>query len=136
MRLKISDISVPPRIRQEEGDTGSLNESIEKHGLLHPILVDEQYNLIAGYRRLQVCRKLGWTHIEAIVVETGGDRLKKLEIELQENLGRRDLTDGDLEAYRLRRAQMEAASHKKISFWQWLKKLFTAVVALFKRGEG
>ena len=46
MILKISNVKIGQRIRDEFGDMGALAESIKEHGLLHPIVVDSDYNLI------------------------------------------------------------------------------------------
>ena len=52
--LKISEIIIKDRIRKEMGDLVSLEKSIHKLGLLHPIVISENNELIAGKRRLEV----------------------------------------------------------------------------------
>jgi len=89
--VSISEIKVneKDRIRTISGkDTKELEESIKLLGLLVPIIVDENYNLIAGYRRLTACKNIGWKTISAIVKEG----LTKCVIELEENWKRKDLT--------------------------------------------
>ena len=48
-----------------------LAESLREHGLLQPIVVrrvaDGGYELIAGHRRLEAARTLGWAEIPAVV---------------------------------------------------------------------
>lgn len=75
-------------------DTKGLKESIEKRGVLQPILVslqpDGQYLLHFGERRLTASRELGLTDIPA---RLAGD-LSQIElqiIELEENIKRQDL---------------------------------------------
>lgn len=56
--LKPDEIKVANRSREQIGDLTSLKFSIGKYGLLNPILIDEDYNLIAGERRLKACKDL------------------------------------------------------------------------------
>ena len=65
MILKIKDVKIGQRVRDEYGDMQALAESIQEHGLLHPIVVDSDYNLIAGCRRLLACERIGKKEIEA-----------------------------------------------------------------------
>jgi len=87
-----------PRQHFDEADIDELAGSIERHGLLQPILVqhhvDEttpdgrpRYVLIAGERRLRATRQLGRSTIAAII--TQGD---SAEIALIENLQRQNLS--------------------------------------------
>ena len=73
------------------GDITELAASIFRFGLLHPIVVDVDGNLVAGARRLKACQSIGWTEIEALSLgELTSDELRL--IELEENLKRKDLT--------------------------------------------
>lgn len=45
-----------------------LKESILKHGLIRPIMVDKNLKLISGYRRLEACKELGFTRIQCAIV--------------------------------------------------------------------
>ena len=60
MKVLIDDIIIKRRIRNSLGDLTYLMESIGKYGLLNPITVTDNLELIAGYRRLQACKALGW----------------------------------------------------------------------------
>lgn len=92
MILKIKDVNVGQRIRDEYGDMKSLAESIQEHGLLHPIVVDSNYNLIAGCRRLLACERIGLKEIEAKVLEDISEKELRV-LELEENIRRKDLTE-------------------------------------------
>ena len=52
MKIKLVDIVVGDRQREEYGDIAEQAASIQEHGLLQPIVVEERedgkYNLIAG----------------------------------------------------------------------------------------
>jgi ParB family chromosome partitioning protein len=72
-----------------------LQESLSQSGLLQPITVrrapggGEEYELIAGERRLRAATELGWTTISAVVREL--DDRELLGLALVENLQRSDL---------------------------------------------
>ncbi|WP_367941130.1 ParB N-terminal domain-containing protein [Enterocloster citroniae] len=92
MILKISDVKIGQRVRDEYGDMEALADSIKEHGLLHPIVVDSDYNLIAGCRRLLACERIGLTEIEAKVLEDISEKELRV-LELEENIRRKDLTE-------------------------------------------
>ncbi|HEX2472357.1 MAG TPA: ParB N-terminal domain-containing protein, partial [Nitrososphaera sp.] len=61
--IKISDIKIGNRLRKKLGDISSLAASIANIGLLHPPVLDEDNNLIAGFRRIKAYEYLGRTEI-------------------------------------------------------------------------
>ncbi|MDW9503036.1 hypothetical protein GOB10_18440 [Sinorhizobium meliloti] len=65
----IDRIVVGRRFRRDFGDLDALAASIRDLGLLQPIVIDQDGNLLAGERRLRACRLLGWTEIPAVVKE-------------------------------------------------------------------
>lgn len=92
MILKISEVHIGQRVRDDYGDMESLANSIKEHGLLHPIVVDSNNNLIAGCRRLLACERIGMKEIEVKVLKDISE--KKLRVlELEENIRRKDLTE-------------------------------------------
>jgi len=108
--VKISDIKVGYRIRKVYGDIDSLATSIQHYGLLHPICIDKENNLIAGERRLKAHIKLGKEEIEAKHLEDLSEEEKK-EIELEENIQRESLTwqeeiDAKLILHELKQAKL------------------------------
>jgi len=79
--------------RTNLGDLADLVSSIEKHGVLEPLLVrrrNGRYELISGERRFHAAMQVGLTEIPCIELEVDDDRA--LEIALVENLQRQDLT--------------------------------------------
>lgn len=82
-----------PRKNFDEAKLRELAESIRQHGLLQPILVRPlkggKFELVHGERRWRACKIAGKTTIQA-EVRNVGDR-EKIEIQLVENLQRRDL---------------------------------------------
>ncbi|UGQ17503.1 ParB N-terminal domain-containing protein [Borrelia sp. RT1S] len=92
MLIDLEQIKIKSRIRQGTGgDTTALKESIKKHGLLYPIIIDKNKNLVAGFRRYQVLKELDYKEVEVRVIPTEDKRVL-LEIELDENNTRKALT--------------------------------------------
>ena len=79
------------RFRKDFGDISELAESIRNFGLLQPVVIDRDFNLIAGERRLRACLSLG---LEEILVRFYDelDELTAREIELEENIRRKQFT--------------------------------------------
>lgn len=90
--LQVKEIFIGERIREDMGDIEDLAKSIEKYGLLHPIVIDENNNLIAGHRRLQAVTSLGWEEVDVKYKTHLSDKEKRL-LELEENTKRKDLTE-------------------------------------------
>jgi len=68
MKVRIDEICIGKRYRKNLQDIDSLIKSIKDIGLLQPIVVDSENNLIAGYRRLEAFKKMGEKAIPAHVV--------------------------------------------------------------------
>jgi ParB family chromosome partitioning protein len=89
MQIPINDIIVKKRIRKDMGDIESLAESLKRYGQISPIVVSKKNVLIAGGRRLEAAKHLGWRTINAIISESSAE-LERLELEVEENIQRRD----------------------------------------------
>ena len=87
-KVKVKDVKVGRRCREDYGDIEGLALSIQRFGLLHPIVVDEDLHLLAGERRLRAHEFLGLKEIEVTYKKDLDDAQKK-ELELEENLKRR-----------------------------------------------
>ena len=88
MQMRIDEIIVRKRLRRDLGDLNTLAESIEKHGLLNPIIVNQKKVLLAGERRLESAKRLGWETIPVRVLENAS-RIEEVEIEIDENIHRK-----------------------------------------------
>jgi ParB family chromosome partitioning protein len=95
MQIPIKDIIVKKRIRRELGDIEALAESLKKFGQINPIVINKKKVLIAGARRLEAAKSLGWKTINAVTVAVNG-KLDTLEYEVEENLQRRDFDPEEL----------------------------------------
>ncbi|HEY3062712.1 MAG TPA: ParB/RepB/Spo0J family partition protein [Chloroflexota bacterium] len=92
-RLPLADIDLSGRNpRRKLSDIDELVASIQAHGLLAPVLVrrtGQRYELVAGNRRLEAVRRLGWDSVPAVVRAADIDQAYVLT--LVENLQRTDL---------------------------------------------
>jgi ParB family chromosome partitioning protein len=89
---KIKSNPFQPRKEFDEKSIEELASSIEKYGLLQPIVVikdDKNYILVAGERRLRAVKKLGKKDIKAIVLDVDLNELR--EYALIENIQRENL---------------------------------------------
>ena len=95
-KMKVADIVVdrPQRQREKITGAGELAFSIERNGLINPITVTHEGKLIAGERRLQACKKLGWEEIPVRIYENLSEIDQQL-IELEENMKRSQLDWAD-----------------------------------------
>jgi ParB family chromosome partitioning protein len=104
-----------PRRRIDPAGLEDLAASIERHGLLQPIVVrrreeDDRYELVAGERRLRAFQKLGHKAIPALL--TTGDAE---ELALIENLQREDLHPLDEAAALQRLKDSHAYTHEMLA---------------------
>jgi len=84
----------PARItlRTDSGPISGLMLSIQDKGLLEPIIVrpvEDGFEVVAGMRRYEACKKLGWRRLPAHVVEL--DDREAYEVSLLENIQRETL---------------------------------------------
>lgn len=93
-----------PRTNFKQEEIEELASSIQKDGLLQPILVrsvgSNKYQIIAGERRWQACKSIGMKTVPIRIKEADDD--KALELALVENVQRSDLNPIE-EAYGYRR---------------------------------
>jgi ParB family transcriptional regulator, chromosome partitioning protein len=85
--------SKQPRLLFDHDGLEELVSSIKEHGVLQPLIVrkidEDEYELIAGERRLRASKLAGFDTVPAIVREAGEQ--EKLELAIIENVQRRDL---------------------------------------------
>src|SRR6188472_855387 len=96
----IDDIDIPniiksPRlVRDDLEGIDFLASSIKQNGLFQPILVRAKeeyiYEIVAGNRRYQACKSLGWRRIACHIVELNDK--EAFEISLIENIQRKTLS--------------------------------------------
>ena len=125
MLVNIDEIKIKKRVRKDMGDLAALKESLRLYGLLTPITINERYELVAGHRRLEAARALGWSTIEARIVSVS-DKLTLLEMELEENTQRVDFSQEELiNGYR----ELEKLRNPSLGrrLLEWFKNFFTGI---------
>ncbi|GGG40363.1 chromosome partitioning protein, ParB family [Lactobacillus apis] len=93
---KIVPNSYQPRREFSDESIRELATTLDKEGLLQPIVVreqGEQYEIIAGERRFRAAKQLGWETMPAIV--NNMDEAQAASLALIENLQREDLNPID-----------------------------------------
>ena len=121
MQLPIEDIKIKKRIRKDLGDLTSLIDSLRSHGLMNPVVITKNNELIAGHRRIASAKVLGWKSIDVMVLNKISD-LEKLELEIEENVARKDFSDDELEDARVRLAALKNPGI--------FKRILTAIIRL------
>lgn len=89
--VDIDSVIVNGRHRQDLGDLESLKRSIAEIDLLHPVVITSDRKLIAGHRRLEALRQLGWRSVPVRVMDNLTDAHALLEAERDENTCRLDM---------------------------------------------
>lgn len=89
MKIPIDDIIVKKRIRKDLADIETLAESLKRYGQMSPIIINKKNVLIAGGRRLEAAKLLGWRTISVVVMDSASE-LEMLQLEIEENIQRRD----------------------------------------------
>ena len=124
MQVPVDDILVKKRIRKDLGDIEALSESLKRYGQINPIMITKKNLLIAGERRLEAAKRLGWRTINAVISDNT-DELARLELEVEENIQRRDFSleetaEATRKLYRLRNPGI-------------FRRILNAIINFFKR---
>ncbi len=93
--IPLSSLTIEDRSRLDPGDLTTLVKSIKEKGIIQPLAVtpiEKGYRLLAGGRRAAACQAAGLTEVPVRVFDEQLSDLQVLEIELEENLLRKDLT--------------------------------------------
>jgi hypothetical protein len=111
--LRVEAIRTGERARKALGDLQPLIDSITTMGLLHPIVVAENHALIAGHRRLEAVKALGWSEVPVTIVEGITDAVGALKAERDENTCRLDFRPTEAVALGMRIEALEQWAAKK-----------------------
>jgi ParB/RepB/Spo0J family partition protein len=90
--IAISEIVIGKRHRKDMGDIAGMAATIEKTGLLQPIVINPSKRLIVGERRIRAFQMLGRERIPAMIIDL--ERLA--EGEYAENAFRKDFTPSEI----------------------------------------
>src|SRR5699024_4291570 len=97
VHLKVDDIipnEYQPRTQFDDEKIQELAQTLQTHGMIQPIVVrkknENQYEVIAGERRLRAAKLLGWETISAIMRDLNDT--ETASIALIENIQREELS--------------------------------------------
>ena len=91
MKLKLSELK-ETKSQRDHGDLSGLKQSIQEVGLINPLTINHNKKLLAGRRRYQVVKELGWKEVDCRILNSK-DALTDFKISIEENLKRKSLTD-------------------------------------------
>lgn len=124
VQIGVTDVLIRKRIRKNLGDLTLLMDSMRRHGLLNPIVITRDRELVAGHRRLEAARRLGWQRITASIIDTNQETAL-LEVEIDENTQRKNLSTDELaDAY----VRLDRLKNPGL-----LKKIWRAIVNVFRK---
>jgi ParB-like chromosome segregation protein Spo0J len=118
VKIPLGKILIPDgRVRKFaiDEDFEELKQSIADVGLIHPVEVtpaetEGLFELVEGERRVNACRELGWSEIPAVVRTR--DKLQREQVEIEENLRRKDYSSTERHLALARLAKIKAAISK------------------------
>lgn len=94
--------------RKNDSAVGAVAESISQCGYCAPIIVDEDYVILAGHTRLKALQKLNWDSAEVVVRNGLTDQQKKKYRLLDNKTG--EIAEWDMELLELELADLDFES--------------------------
>ena len=92
-KVKIAELNPaeynPRRLTKKQYD--DLKASLEKFGLVDPIIINSDNTVIGGHQRLKIVRELGAELVPAVRVNLSKEDERELNIRLNKNTGEFDL---------------------------------------------
>lgn len=108
MLININEIKVSDRIRKDFGNIQELADDIKQNGLINPpVVTPDNYELIAGERRLRAMKLLGYNQIEVRPMAVK-DAEHQLNLEISENETRKDFSKAERIDYARRLERVES----------------------------
>lgn len=115
MLIDINKVKVSDRIRKDFGNIKELADDIKENGLINPPVVNtDDYELIAGERRLRAMKTLGYKQIEVRPMSVK-DAEHALNLEISENETRKDFSKSERIDYAKRLERIERLKAKENS---------------------
>jgi len=69
-----------------------LKQSIEKFGLVDPIIINENgFVVIGGHQRLKICKELKYKEVGCVVLNLSKEKERELNVRLNKNTGEFDM---------------------------------------------
>lgn len=89
-KKKISDLKPAPYNprKSNEKQEANLKKSLEKFGVVEPIVVNKRTGyIVGGHFRIRELKKLGYKEVDCVIVDLNEDDEKELNIRLNANTG-------------------------------------------------
>jgi len=102
--VKIDLINVDSSLKVSEKQILEMKDSISNNGLINPIIIDKDYNLVSGLSRLESSKLLGKNEIECKIVDGTKEELELIKID--ENLVRKNLSSLEEMNLRFRKKEL------------------------------
>lgn len=106
---KINEIILDNPYLRLNDDVSDLEKSIKTLGLLSPLIISDENKLLAGARRWQALKNLGYKEVPVFVVSFS--ELEQELISIDENLVRKDLTKFEVEEHLKRAKEIYQSIH-------------------------
>ncbi len=95
-RVQISEIDVENKIFRitTQSNIKALVNSIDNAGIINPPILIEAHNkfiVVSGFGRIKACGRLGWTAIEARILDAGPETIECARIAIADNASQRPL---------------------------------------------
>lgn len=93
--VDVNKLKYEKRVLATDGDIQSfhiLKMNIKEHGVLVPIVIDSNYNVLSGSRRVIIARSLNIQKIPAVVVNKNLNEKQKAKLEIDLHLSSRRIT--------------------------------------------
>lgn len=95
--VALDQIKVESKYLRTNSNVDKLKKSIQTIGLLNPLVINENYELLAGARRYCALKELGYSEVAVTIVSKNA--LEQELISIDENLVRQDLSKVEVEEY-------------------------------------
>lgn len=106
-----------PRKMFDENSLKELAVSMERHGLLQPVIAYEskngKYVLVAGHRRAEAARRLGWKNVKAVILSHVPDDAELAEKAIAENFARKNLSPVEMAVALVRYKESNGLSYEE-----------------------
>tara|TARA_R100000664_G_scaffold1623_1_gene4163 strand:- start:119 stop:607 length:489 start_codon:yes stop_codon:yes gene_type:complete len=91
-KIEISKLK-PARYNPRQISTKQYNDlkkSIERFGLVDPIIVNKDFTIIGGHQRYKICKELKHKEIDCVVLDLTKEQERELNVRLNKNTGEFD----------------------------------------------
>ena len=92
-KIEISKLK-PARYNPRQISTKQYNDlkkSIERFGLVDPIIVNKDFTIIGGHQRYKICKELKHKEIDCVVLDLSKEQERELNVRLNKNTGDFDM---------------------------------------------